>query len=1078
MSSRRPASFLIRLAASLAGLLCLAFLAGAIIVHVHPRLLLDPVEKAVSEALPGSRFAASSARPSLWPSPGIVLHDAVLSLPDGNALFAESLECHLSWQAVFQRELSPVLLVLKDFNARLIWPGQPSGIQAKADGVWPHMPEALQGLKVQLRDGHLELLAAVPDDDTPPAAPLLDARDINGQLLLPAGTHPGSLRLQTDVLRQTLLDKTPIPVPHTLHQLDVRLDGLVAAPSAPLGMHLRGATVSLQGSPGNILEKLALQVQLAPQHTTALKGNVLFEAALRPKAWPDTASALLLNADLPFTLDGGLQWSLSVDDGRVALDDDSAHLTMVLHSDATASGTVRVNHLSLTRWFSFARALPDGLMTALDAMSGTLSFKADAHGVDVPELQATLAGHAFAGSASLTDFQHPVLQIKAATQMANLGRLLPELCGEQQTSPVFATPPLDARPENAVVQRSTQEAAAPSNPEDTGVSLSYDIRLRATDAQLGTLSGKGMSVTITPAPANPDTTRLTLGMDALYGGSASMTMDIADRCTVQLNGKNLDARMLDTLLPKGVTPRGTVNITASLSAPSDSVDTFMQQLAGTASMELLNGSLNVGGTRQAFSRLKLSTTGQVSRTETAGAATKEFWKGTWKLTARASSPSVPLAPLDATLTLDGETGFLSSPFTPLGGRQLRVRTAGTVLGGHTDCTATLDLTLPQGNITLRNLRGALAGCTVQGNAAASSLFNTPALTAQGTVSCSNLSPLLHYLGAPLPRPGASLPKSLSLSASLAFDRSTLRLDKLNGKLDGTAFQGSVSRSQNDLPHWDVTLHFDRLDLGPYLSPSGKDAAPGSPTARLLRSMTLSATLTAKELVLGEIPFQQVNANATLENGTLHVAPVSASCCGGPASAVLTATARQDDTTATNLQCSVSDVDLARLSSAADADVQLRGKARFETRLAGVFRTPEQAAAAQSGTWSLTFGAGSFTTLDPRTKRADSTYHIRSASASGTLKNEIIACNDLRIQGRDFSARGRGIINLRSNTLDYTINASIPGVPDIPIRYSGSLNDPTRRINAFRTLTSVFSNIGHHAFSLLKNIINVPFSLIN
>ena len=242
-------------------------------------------------------------------------------------------------------------------------------------------------------------------------------------------------------------------------------------------------------------------------------------------------------------------------------------------------------------------------------------------------------------------------------------------------------------------------------------------------------------------------------------------------------------------------------------------------------------------------------------------------------------------------------------------------------------------------------------------------------------------------------------------------------------------------------------------------------------------MTATVTLEAGELVLGEIPFQQVSATAILTNGLLKITPCSASCGGGPVSAALIATARQDDTTATALQLNASEVDLGRLSDMVDVDVRLRGKARFATQLSGVFRTPSQAVAAQNGTWSLNFGTGSFTPLEPRTQKPESTYHILGASASGTLKNAIITCDDLRIQGKDFNARGRGIINLHSNTLDYTINASIPGVPNIPIRYSGSLSDPTRRINAFKVLTSVFANVGRHAFSLMKDIISVPFSII-
>ena len=1082
MSLRRLATLFVRLAVIVVGVLCLLFLAGAIVLHTQPRLLLDPVEKAITEALPGSQLTALSARPSLWPSPGVTLQDVVLRLPGGDALFAESLEGHLDWGTFLQRRLSLSLIVLNGFNARLIWPDRPSNTVSQTEDPEQALPALLQGLRLQLRSGHLELLAKAPSDNSaPPPAPLLDLRDINGQILLPADTRPGALKLRVGSLRQTLLDDAPLPVPHTLRQLDVRFDGLWLDPAAPLGLRLHGATVNLLTGPGNLLDTLALQLQLSPPQGTKLQGNVLVEASLRPDAYPASARALL-HADLPFILTSGAQWTLYIDDGRVALDNDNARLTMTIRSDATASGTARIAHLSLPHWFSFARTLPDGLIAAFNTLSGTLAFSVDAQGIDVPELHAVLAGHSFTGSASLKDFQRPLLTIKASTQSADLAQLLPELDGAQKEKPVFAVPPLDApSPKSASHDASQTPATSVSDSAvDKAVRLNYDIRLRAGRAQFKNLSGKGLHAIITPVPSNPDSTRLVLGVDSLYGGTARMILDIADRCAIRLKAQNLDARILNDLLPKGVDPQGVLHATATLSAPSGNIGTLMQRLSGNASVELLNGSLSVAGARRAFSRLQLSTTGQHSQRERASDASKLFWKGAWELHANASSPSVPLAPLDLTLKLDGETAFLSSPFTPLGGRSLTARATGTLLGGYTDCTASLDLTLPKGTLSLRGLRGSLAGCTVQGDVTAASLFDSPSWTAQGQMSCPNLPPLLSKLALPLPQPGAALPKSLSLSASLTLDSSTLRLDNLSGKLDETLFQGSVHRNVRELPHWDVILRLGRLNLTSYLSPSpqtGKSSSPSALTAQLLRGMTANATVNAKELVLGDIPFQQVNARAMLENGILKIAPFSASCGGGPVSATLSATARQDNTTATAFQCTVSEADLGMLSAVTDADVRLRGKARFETRLSGVFHTSDQAFTAQSGTWNLILGAGSFTPLEPRTRKPESTYHMHSATASGTLKDAIITCSDLRILGKDFNARGRGIINLRSNTLDYTINASIPGVPNIPIRYSGSLSDPTRRINAFKTLTSVIGNVGHHAFSLVKDLINVPFSLI-
>lgn len=100
----------------------------------------------------------------------------------------------------------------------------------------------------------------------------------------------------------------------------------------------------------------------------------------------------------------------------------------------------------------------------------------------------------------------------------------------------------------------------------------------------------------------------------------------------------------------------------------------------------------------------------------------------------------------------------------------------------------------------------------------------------------------------------------------------------------------------------------------------------------------------------------------------------------------------------------------------------------------------------------------------------------SLSASGALSKGILTTRDLNLSG-GLSVRGQGSINLINKTLNYALNVTGPGIPEIPVRYYGSLDAPQRSFNATGILANVFNSIGSGVLNILDIVVSAPLRLL-
>ena len=80
---------------------------------------------------------------------------------------------------------------------------------------------------------------------------------------------------------------------------------------------------------------------------------------------------------------------------------------------------------------------------------------------------------------------------------------------------------------------------------------------------------------------------------------------------------------------------------------------------------------------------------------------------------------------------------------------------------------------------------------------------------------------------------------------------------------------------------------------------------------------------------------------------------------------------------------------------------------------------------------------------------------------------------MALRGSSFNVKGYGWINLVKKTLDYNLTVSGSGLPDIPVRYYGSLSNPRRSISASSIIMGTLSGLFNGTLNVLDTIIAAP-----
>lgn len=783
---------------------------------------------------------------------------------------------------------------------------------------------------------------------------------------------------------------------------------------------------------------------------------------------------------------------------RLQLEQDAVDVTASVSGlgagNAVARGTAEVRHLSLPRWFDFARTLPAGLQHALDALSGRLEFTLTRHGLNVPSLEANVLGMSLRGSGGVADFGAPVIAVAVAGADIDMNRIMPELTGAAPHPPVRIRPPgMGAGPPD--VDRNAQAGEGQANGD---VFVGYDIRVRAEKARGWKFDMGGLTFRCSPSREGA---LLEFAAASFYGGTAQALLNIADDYRLQFTAAGVDLAHPAAIVSGREAVAGRLAMNADLRGRGQTVAGVVAAMRGTLDARIDDGFLQVlrNGVleRQPFVRFELrgeaSGQGLSEGTAPAPASGRLARVGVWRTAMRTSGGTQWEATASGPLLFDTTTGLpvaadrllATVRLSPPPGFFDRDRTVAVRLSGP------LRFDLDAGTLRTDRLEWEFPGARGVVALNATGLNTTAAWTGTVTARFPDPRATLRELGVALWKMGDTALRSAELSASMRQSGDTFTLSDARLVLDGQPVTGSVSCMAGRRPLWRFTLHADRFDADRYLPPPPQDAAPGRQDAApgrqdaasagdplhyaWLRGFDADGSVTVGRGTFKQLRFDGVTASMVLRDGRLEVAPIASGFYGGALEGSIRATA--GDALAVRLVLAARDFDLEPVGMRFAGKEYVGGTATLLLDVQGPLHTAEDMPAALSGTWSFEVRDGFYSTRGRSSTPEQPGTRFSTAQGSGFMRSGVLHNEDFTLNSPLLTMAGRGWVDLARKRIDYTTDVSLLRVPTFPIRFRGDLHKPETSVRQTGIITGTLTNLGSTVFDLLGGVIGMPLRVL-
>ena len=824
---------------------------------------------------------------------------------------------------------------------------------------------------------------------------------------------------------------------------------------------------------------------------------------------------------------GSFQQGVQLEDIRLALADDVLRGQALFTQGAAdqpprLSGTLELQRLSLSQWFGFARKLPPGLQRTLHRLHGKLRFDMTPQGLDVPYIEVSAADGIFTGKGSVPQWARPVITLDLVAPAMTLSKGLPEAEGQTPSAPVFGHAPLTPEP-------GTGAAKSLSGPD-----IDYDINLRvqelaAWQLRLGETSFRcipgawtqGTGKSDAPAPQNGQSSALmTFGAGQIYGGRGEGQLLLSSPAPgktgygVKLALRNINmepllSRLAERPQGKDVAPApvllsGRLNLDTEFNAQGHTLAAFFASQEGTLQVRVDNGHVLTEGDKKEkrpFTRLRLEAKvrgeqGQVAATPGQKRLPDELvYTGQWKA-------SLDAPRLKGAFQMEGPMSFSSKGLLPLQWRKvpgyLTLEADKSLLAEYgwptpkegapatgtqkMDLSGRFSLHSAERTFAVEDAQAALPGL---GNAQLKGhvLGAIPAQGAwlEGTLEghTDSARALLRQV---LPSAADSLPASTLHKAQgkarLAYRDKSLSLNDLHVKVDNMSASGWISGIWKDRPAWRFDLDVGTLDVDAYLPPrkntgngadkgSGKNAAaPPSWKLDWMKEWDAQGQLNIQTLLVRKLTLRHLRTPVQLRQGALDFPTLRGDLYGAPLTGSFKAEA--SESLKLLLHVEAQGMDMLALSTDRHMDTQLGGQGSLWATLQGTARSGADIPAALDGTWRIRV-EDAFT--QPRqAKGKASRSALGEIQTSGVMEKGVLRSGNLTISSPTMQARGGGWVNLDKDTLDVALTVTMYRIPEFPVRFYGSLDNPQRSINAGKAITSTLGNLGSDVVDVLGNVI--------
>ena len=766
-----------------------------------------------------------------------------------------------------------------------------------------------------------------------------------------------------------------------------------------------------------------------------------------------------LRALVPFSttltaaqLGRGILPIISIRGASIDLDRDSAVFSGKLvppgHTPATLEGTLDVVRFSLPRWFRFARELPPGIQKALDALSGRLVFTLTPQALSVTSLTARVLDVDFRGTGGVGSFANPVVALRASAHMVPLNSIFPGVSDKPAVAPGYSQPPLFGR---------TEKAHAPG----------YDIQLSAEKGTFWKWAGSDLSVQITPEqPDGAGPSRIAMRCGSLYGGAARGELVTGKELSLALSFDDVNAEAFSAPMAGNLSAKGKVTGSAAVKGPSGTFAAFLSGLKGKIELHLEKGEIFSRGSGKksfAFSRMNLAFQGMG---RPASLENHYAYAGDWQ-----GSFVSPEGQADIHLT--GQLQFPEKGTAQVIAEDVPLSGKGTYNRYSLQGNGKFSVNTEEASLSLRDFVGqagvvkALMAC--RGSLRGMHLHDRPEWEGTGSLSSDTFRRVLQESGMDVSGIPSSSLNSFRASVSFRHDGTSLFLTELDGCIDDASFSGHLERTAGTPQRWTGQLKLGTVRLAEYL-PHGQHH-PGTPwNGSWLKACELDGTVAVEKLVIAGLAHENLNAPVRLKKGVLTLDPIRGRLADGSIGAGLRLESLPGGL-GSRLRYTLSGVDVLTLCRERGQTKLISGTGNLDADVSGKLGSGADIPGALVGHLGFSVRDGDLDVQHPGPLNRFSLL-----TATGTLGRSVITTRDLNLSG-PMSARGGGVINLADWTLDYTMSVTAPGLPEIPVRYSGSLGSPHRTVNTTGLLSNTFSSIGNGVLRILDSAVSVPLRLI-
>jgi AsmA protein len=377
-------------------------------------------------------------------------------------------------------------------------------------------------------------------------------------------------------------------------------------------------------------------------------------------------------------------------------------------------------------------------------------------------------------------------------------------------------------------------------------------------------------------------------------------------------------------------------------------------------------------------------------------------------------------------------------------------------------------TLQLGNLSLK--AGALA---MTGDIKVTQLDKAP--QASGRVTIPPLDPraLMKSFGITYETTDKGALAKLGLSSEFSASADHLALKKLDAKLDESALRGSLTIRNFSKPSYTFDLTIDQIDLDRYLAPAEDTAGEQDTVAALpldtLRGLKLKGQLRVNKLKAFGLRSTNASMKLSANGGLVTVGPSQAKLYGGSYSGQTKVDARQktpkfiinEKLTGIDLEPFLKDAQIyENFSGIGNVTMSLTARGANTDAVVKTL-TGKGAISARNGKikgvnlqQSINDAKAKYDKLRGKsvevTPKATDESLFSTFNATFNIRNGVARNDDLRLQGANIRATGKGTANLTNDKVDYRLyvtvaeDASRKGTT-VPVDISGTLTQPQYQV---------------------------------